>query len=130
MIKSIHFAVKKWQYNSNAKLISPRTDSNVAVHPLRKHQNPNGKAEGLCFLWYLIITANGIEVLYYSSEEFFIIPNREISDTQLLHIVRQSFERTSYEVAMKNLKVGLDAGFPIFEKQLIDLKVIRGVLDM
>jgi hypothetical protein len=128
MIKSIHFRVKKWDYNKNAKLVNTKTDSNLATHPLRSNKQKN--AEGLAFVWYLTLKANDMEVLYYSSEEYFLIPDRPITDEQLLNIVKQSYDRTSQEVAMRNLNVGLDAGFPPFEKHPIDLKEIKKVLDM
>ncbi|MBL7745635.1 MAG: hypothetical protein JNN00_19340 [Chitinophagaceae bacterium] len=130
MITSIHFKVKKWDYNKKAPLTKTHTDCTLMTHPLRSNNEPDGKAAGLTFIWTLVLTGEGLEILYYSSEEFFVIPNRIISDEKLLEIIKQSYGRTSFEVAQRNIKVGLDAGFPRFEKIPIDLPHIRSVLDM
>lgn len=129
MTKSIGFRVKKWDFNKNAILLKTKTDSMMATHPLRPHDNLS-KNEGIGILWYLTITADGIEVLYYCSEELFLIPEKNIPDSDLLAMLRESYERSSKEVAIRNLQVGLNAGFPAFEKQPVDLMEIRKVLYM
>lgn len=129
MIKSIKFRVKQWQHNPNAILIKLHTDAQLATHPLRK-AGGDGKAEGLCFVWTLVIQANGIEVLFYSTEEFFIIPNREITDSRLEGILKESYDNSKSEVEIRNIKVGLNASFPSYKKIPIDLPTIRNVLDM
>lgn len=127
-IKSIHFKVRKWQYNKNAVMIKLHTDCQLLTHPLRK-QNET-EAQGLCFLWYLTITANDIEVLYYNTEEFFVIPNKKISLSKLKEIIYSSYLRSQAEIAFRNLAVGLDAGLPKFEDIPMDLERTRNVLDM
>jgi hypothetical protein len=127
-IKSIHFKIRKWQYNANAKMIKLHTTCDLRTHPLRN--NESEEAKGLVFIWVLVISANDIEVLYYSTEEFFIIPERKITDDKLMQLIGMSHFRTNRELAPKNLAVGLDAGLPKLEDIPIDLKRIKSVLDM
>lgn len=128
MIQSIHFREKKWQFNKNAGRNDLKTDCNLITNPLRK--DGKGAAEGLAFIWILTISASGIEILYYSTEEFFLIPNRKITDAELMVIIKQSYDHSYMALAPKNLAVGFDAGFPSFDQIPIDLLEIRQVLDM
>jgi len=130
MIQSIHFIIKKWDYNKKAPLTNTHTDCTLRLHPLRPVADPTGKAAGLTFIWTLVLTGEGLEILYYSSQESFIIQPPVLIEPELLEITKQSYERSSYEVAMRNLAVGLDAGFPAFETIPMDVKALMNVIDM
>lgn len=130
MVKSIHFKVVKWQYNNKATLVNTRTDVNLLSHPLRKN-DANSKAEGIGFKWILVITANNIEVLYYSTEEMVIITDKNISETDLKDVIKETYRKASLELVARNLVAGLNAGFPDFDTiTTIDVKEIKKVLDM
>lgn len=128
MIKSINFRIKHWQYNNRIPMIKLHTDCLFKAHPLKN--NTSIENQGLAFLWVLTITGDGLEILHYSSEEMFFIPDKKINDVQLMNIIRQSYNKANHEVSMKNAQAGLNAAFPPFNGVPIDLPEIRKVLDM
>lgn len=128
MITSIHFWVTKWEYNRAAPLTNIHTSCSLTTHPLRS--NEGALAAGLCFVWTLVLTGEGSEILYYSSEEFYVISDRKITESQLLDIIYNSYDKSNKEVSMRNLKAGLDAAFPNFESIIINVKQIMKVLEM
>ena len=127
MSQSIRFYVKKWQYNENAKKENFRTDLTIITSTLSS--NKTGKTEGLTFTWLLVITANEIEVLYYSSEEWVIINDINISDDDLLAVIRQSYNNSNKELSIRNAEIGLNASFLTFEEVPMDLSGIRQALN-
>lgn len=130
MHTSINFQVEKWQYNPKAPLINTHTDLIFRTHPLRS-SNPasKGKAEGIGFKWILVLQANGLEVLYYSSMEMVLIPPENRNDEDIKKIAKETYDRSAKEVAFRNLDVGLDAGFPAFELLPGELEGIKEVLN-
>lgn len=128
-IEHIHFKVRKWDYNPNTPLTNTKTEAILRTHPLRKNQG--GAAEGITFIWILVLTGEGLEILYYSTEEFVLIPHRKISLTALDKVVRKTYDNTMIELAGRNLAVGLDAGFPPFDNiNGVELEGIRQVMNM
>ena len=113
MSQSIRFYVKKWQYNENAKKENFRTDLTIITSTLSS--NKTGKTEGLTFTWLLVITANEIEVLYYSSEEWVIINDINISDDDLLAVIRQSYNNSNKELSIRNAEIGLNASLIMYK---------------
>ena len=127
MIESIRFHVKKWAFNSNAQILNPKTDCLLEALSLRSQKNPTVIA-GLGLIWILSISDNDLEILYYSSEEQFLFLDKNISDSQLLVIIRQSYKRTNAEVSARNEAVSLNAAFPPFDEIPLNLSDIRALL--
>jgi hypothetical protein len=130
LIQSIHFKIRRWDYNENSPKTNVHTDCDLLVHPLRSSVNQDAKAEGLVFVWLLVITGEGIEMLYYSTEEFFVIPDRIITDAQLADIISNSYDKASNELALRNKVIGLDVALPDIGTLPLSIKEIREVLDM
>lgn len=131
MIKSIDFRILKWQYNNKIPLTNTRTETNLFSHPVRKNGDPFNKVEGVGFKWILVITANDLEVLYYSTQEMVLISDKDISDYAFKEIVRETHRKASLALVKKNLIAGLDAGFPEFDTiKTMDIKEIKKVLEM
>lgn len=109
-------------------MVNTRTDTNIFFNPV--FNNESETAQGISFSWVLVLTGNGIEILYYKSQEMYVISEGSSpNDVELRDLVYQSYLRTSEEVAKRNLKVGLNAGFPQFHKIPVNIKDIREVLD-
>lgn len=130
MIQHLKFERRKWDYNKNRPKTKFHTDCLLTTHPIKSRTNPNGKAEGISFKWTLIITAELIECLYYSAEDWYIFTDRNFTDNELWVIIRQSYNRANDDLAPSNIKVGFNAGFPLFDSIPLNLSEIRQVLDM
>jgi hypothetical protein len=131
MPKSIDFKVLKWQYNNKIPLINTRTETNLFSYPLRKLSDPSNSNQGIVFKWVLVITANNLEVLYYSTQEMVLIPDKNISNERLKDIVKETYQKASLELIRKNIPAGLNAGFPEFDTiKTMDIKEIKKVLQM
>ena len=129
MHTSISFIIDKWQYNPKISLVKTHTDLILRTHPVRSNK-ADMKAEGIAFKWILVLQGNGLEILYYSSTEMVLIPSEDRNEETLKKIAKETYERSSREVAFKNIEVGLDAGFPAFELMPSELKGIKEVLNM
>ena len=114
MITSVHFGVRKWEHNPSVDLLpKPKTDVSVTCHPLKR--SGSSKAEGLCFIWNLKLTASNQIGIEYESEEYFKITGKSVTNDELCNLAFSSYLNAKQKGNELNSQAEIEATFPTLD---------------